>query len=734
MLTLEEAEWAADFLTLDLNAVVAGDHSSGDGQSIGAGASDATGTDDQSGNAGAQADPMSATVADPAAAAPDAATGSEAAASPGAEDKVGVVPIIPIVIVGLKTLTGELTASVSISNNTNFTLTLDTSSLKMTSGDFKTGRPKPVLKPGDPPSTFVVHSTPLIDIPILPNVSFEHAEGTIRYFVGDQKTVWACHFNNPRFITDPLGTNSADATVVGPNAAGLQTPPAANATHGSDGTFTFSLDGKGGDGPSPSNGGGVACSCRVSVVNQTQQTVFLRNQSNSAGGDFVTNPATSLAPGASTQFVYAETPNTNDHRCRGTLSWDIGDPKQGSWGLMWDNQKGAKNLSASFLDPKDGPFHTLDQIDQGDENVPVTFTLSGGGKDGPKPGAKPTSCAIMVKNATQGVVTLTGSTAESGAFQTKPPASIAAGDSALVTFVGPQDDPGKGAAGSMSWDVGDPKAAAWTTSWTNPPGDKNSADGKIDPANAGFKSDAATADGDDDVAMSFTVSGGDQPVKPPVEDNFAPPPKSKQPTLRVGDNSPDGWVEYAQTLLQRIYPNQPIDGNFSPAMKAIVVDFQTNHQCQPDGVIGNETWSVLRDGPKEAVGTDNRAPHSFEQTNAQARFMKEDPEWTGYVAKEDFYFMWVVSTGEQPIDKYHATLKVTQPDKTSHTHKIEIGKVVKPSPDGQGNLYAVEYGSFRETFQLADGVEPTACTVDAYLDEDIGGDAWGGPIVERSRG
>ena len=641
-----------------------------------------------------------------------------------ADDRVAALPVIPIIVGGIKTLFNELTATVSITNNTKFTLTLDTSSLKFPHGKLKTGRPKGVLKPDGDSTSFVAHSTTL-SIPVLGGLSATPAEGTIRYFVGEQSTVWSCHFNNPRFITDPLGTNSADATVKGPNASGLQQPPSADATSGSDGNFTFTLDGKGGQQPVPPNGGGgVAASCRVTVSNQSKETIFLRKQDNRSG-DFVTNPPNSLAPGASAPpFVYAETPNSKDRGCRGVLLWDIGDPKLGTWELMWDNVIGSKNLTASFLNPDNGAFHTLDQIDQGDENVPVTFTLSGG--SGAKPNAKPTSCAIMVKNATNSVLILRGTQAESGLFQTKPPATIAAGDSALVTFTGPTEDPGKGAKGSMSWDVGDPKAAAWTTSWDNPPGDKNLADGKLDPANAGFQSAATTADGDDDVAMSFTVSGG---AAPAADDEFAPPPKSKQPTLRIGDNSPDGWVEYAQRLMNKNKLGVTVNGVFDSAMKAKVEKFQTDNKCLPDGVIGNETWSVLREGPHEAVGTDKRQPHTFEQKDAQARFVTEQPDSTGYNASDDSYFIRVVSTGEQPIDSFHATLKVTQPDQTSHTHKIVIGQAKSPSPDGQGNFHIVEVQNFKRVFGLKPGVDPLTCTLDAYLDDKIGGDRWTGPVT-----
>lgn len=639
-------------------------------------------------------------------------------------DEVGGAPIIPIIIIAAKTAVGELTATVSISNNTSFTLTLDTASLKLKSGEFKKGRPKGILKPGDE-TNFVAHSESLLDVPILPTISLGHCEGTIRYFVGDQNTVLACHFNNPRFITDPLGTNSADATCVGPNAAGLQ-KPAADRTHGSDGTFTFSLDGKGGvQPPTPNGDDAVAASCRVAIINQTEQTLFLRKQ-DKAAGDYVTNPASSLAPGARTDFVFAETPRSKDHGCRGLMSWDIGNPKAGTWDLMWDNPKGSKNLVQGF--PKPDTFFSLDQIDQGDENVPVTFTLSGGGA-GPGPEGKPTSCAIMVTNHTKSVLTLAGSKADSGTFHKAPPPTLAAGASALVTFTGPPADPAKGTKGSMQWTVGDTKSV-WANEWDNPPGDKNNSASTLNPDVKGLTHTTTAGDGDDDVAFTFDISGeGGGPEKP--EENFLQPPKSKQPTLRKGDKSPDGWVEYAQGLLGHHGFNVTVDGNFGNGTETAVKAFQKKNECLADGVIGNETWSVLRKGQKEAVGTDGRKPHSFEEKGKQARFAMENSDFVNYIPKDDRWSMLVVSTGEQPVEKSKVMLKVIQPDGTSHNQSVEIGPVDRPSPDGQGNVHQVDWKPFKTMFKLAPGVEPTACKAEAYIDGDIGGDNWAGQITAK---
>lgn len=112
---------------------------------------------------------------------------------------------------------------------------------------------------------------------------------------------------------------------------------------------------------------------------------------------------------------------------------------------------------------------------------------------------------------------------------------------------------------------------------------------------------------------------GDPGAAAPVRAKFSPPPQSRQPTLRQGDQSPDGSVEDLQELL-----DIQVTGTFDAKTYAKVQAFQGSHGCQVDGVVGNETWSMLRHEKHEAVGTDGREPHSFEQHGVQARFYLED--------------------------------------------------------------------------------------------------------------
>ena len=74
-----------------------------------------------------------------------------------------------------------------------------------------------------------------------------------------------------------------------------------------------------------------------------------------------------------------------------------------------------------------------------------------------------------------------------------------------------------------------------------------------------------------------------------------------EPTLRYGDESADGWVEFLQDLLVRSgWPcgrdgSDGIDGRFGPHMLDAVRAFQAHYGLRrQDGVVGHEMWSVLR--------------------------------------------------------------------------------------------------------------------------------------------
>src|SRR4029453_2962488 len=90
-----------------------------------------------------------------------------------------------------------------------------------------------------------------------------------------------------------------------------------------------------------------------------------------------------------------------------------------------------------------------------------------------------------------------------------------------------------------------------------------------------------------------------KPKTPAPKAPTAPDKKSeaRQPTLRLGDQSVDGWVEYLQKLLNAILdpsPNLKLNGNFDQATYKAVVAYQKREGLVVDGVVGNQTWASLR--------------------------------------------------------------------------------------------------------------------------------------------
>ena len=76
-----------------------------------------------------------------------------------------------------------------------------------------------------------------------------------------------------------------------------------------------------------------------------------------------------------------------------------------------------------------------------------------------------------------------------------------------------------------------------------------------------------------------------------------------EPTLRKGDQSADGWVEYLQTQLKaksdlHLATLLEVSGTFDDVTHWTVVEFQVFEGLQSkNGVVGNETWAALLGNP-----------------------------------------------------------------------------------------------------------------------------------------
>ncbi len=137
---------------------------------------------------------------------------------------------------------------------------------------------------------------------------------------------------------------------------------------------------------------------------------------------------------------------------------------------------------------------------------------------------------------------------------------------------------------------------------------------------------------------------------------------ANEPTLRPGDQSVDGWVEYLQTQLKLLGSgviNIPDDyqpsGVFDEETERYVREFQRYHNAQVDGVVGDETWNVLR-GNLDNLDphADGRQPHTY---------VEETPrlEWENdghYDVNTDSYTYIAMNVGQTELEGVVATVRV----------------------------------------------------------------------------
>jgi hypothetical protein len=567
------------------------------------------------------------------AAAPAAAKG--AALTSGSGSKEGIAPaavlpiIIPVIIAKAK-----ITCKCSIVNDTDKTLEFDVASLDNPNGNGFEKAP-PIKIPQGSQGDFVVVNK----LPFLVGV-----EGQIEYTIDDQTHAFM-RWERSRDQDIPLiGSKSAASVGFRDNKhnavdsarykiQGLPDNP-------QDDSFIFRISLKGGPppgpqpgpqpptpqpGPQPPGGQDVKSSCLITINNNTKLVLTLADQGHDSG-DFLTFPPQSIQPSSSGSFVFVQTPNSKDQDCKGFVSWEVGSPVAAIWRVEWHNPKGEKNTAQSTAEPQTAGFRTISQVGEGDENVPIVFTISGGQGPTPTPGPSP----------------------------------------------GPAPGPAPG------------------------------------------------------------PSPGPSPGPEPLE--FNPPAGSRQPTLRKGDKSPDGWVEYLQKMLNlHLGANTvDVDGNFGQKTLNAVLAFQKKNKLQVDGTAGNQTWAALREGTPEKPSTDGRQPHTFEEKGPQARWDRERQD-AAYQKSSDTLFLFVTNVGEAKIEDFFATVRVTPPDTKSTTVKVKIGPPDSRTKTDQGDPHTVKLTKFKKTFPAKDpNADMKDYLIEAFFDKELGTDVFKGKVEEVS--
>ena len=508
-----------------------------------------------------------------------------------------------------------------------------------------------------------------------------------------------------------------------------------------------------------SAGDATAMTCRCTFHNGTGETLTVDQASlDLNNGKLTTLPDAEVEAGKGTNFaaentkVWTPIPFLGDvgvFGIEGHVKFVMADGET-SVTLNFDNprfEKWGKTTASATLDgPKKGDYKATGIAGSGNKAVfKFNVTGPGGGGGGhevpPKPDApadQAASCLITIVNKSQQTLSLDGQQNEIGDFMTMPPGTVAPGETTQAfSYVSTPHGKTPGCKGKMRYRVGD-GTDTWEMIWSNPVGEKNTVEGVVESTTAKYRQLKQIGQGDENVPVTFTLSGGDGggggggggvvPPKPEEEPPFTPPAAgAKQPTLRKGDKSPDGWVEYMQTCLLTHGASVKVDGDFGAATLKAVQAFQTKNKLLVDGVVGDQTWAALRDGAPEKPKTDGRAPHTYEEKGTEARFMTEkDPVY--YDTAVDTLYFSIVSVGDATsLEGHKVTARVTPPGGKPRVVQVPITDGANMTDTGQGSLWTATLPALTKTLpSTPPGAPGSAYMIEAYLDQELGGATWSG--------
>jgi hypothetical protein len=169
---------------------------------------------------------------------------------------------------------------------------------------------------------------------------------------------------------------------------------------------------------------------------------------------------------------------------------------------------------------------------------------------------------------------------------------------------------------------------------------------------------------------------------------------ANEPTLRPGDQSVDGWVEYLQTQLKNLagsligMPDDYVpNGSFDHQTEQFVIAYQRYNHIQADGIVGDETWNMLH-GNTDTLDphADGRQPHTY---------VEETPrfEWENdahYDVATDSYTYKAMNVGQTPVESIVATVRATQgPVGLRADHAIGWTDSGQPAGPGQEMKFTI---------------------------------------------
>ena len=486
---------------------------------------------------------------------------------------------------------------------------------------------------------------------------------------------------------------------------------------------------------------------RITIKNKTQLPLTIVQGSaklENRTASFINAPPVDIDPGPGTEGSFSV---TNDPPfpvpfpvggTGGEVVYEaVVDDKKLRLKMQWERGGVAPSRKPiPDLSPKDKRFD-LKGFNTGGEDFEFHFvTIGAPTPPGPGPNPQPapapnvsSSCLITVTNQTALELTRAEAEHERGDFMVPPPRTLAPNTTINFASVETPGAKEQGCKGFISWEVGSPAIAVWRIEWDNPEAAKNDSKATLVPKVPGLRTQDVIGQGDENVTVSFALSG--EAPAPGPEVAFEPPVEAKQPTLRKGDKSPDGWVEYAQMLLNfHLGTKLKEDGDFGNATLAAVTKFQKDKKLQVDGTLGNQTWAALREGAPEKPSTDGRKPHTFVEKGAEARWMLESRLNNRFQSGSDLLRLAVQTVGDTPIDPAtEATVRVTAPGAKPRVVKAKVGAPKEKSSTGFS--HEVDLENFRKRFPSVPPDAPvTEYLVEAFLPKELGGDFYSGKVRE----
>ncbi len=306
------------------------------------------------------------------------------------------------------------------------------------------------------------------------------------------------------------------------------------------------------------------------------------------------------------------------------------DDQKTAWIIHFDNSPMTKSVADVLLDgPNKAQYKSPKPVVNDAKKSVFAFTLNGGGRgQGAGWRRERDRCQLELhrhrEQQDRSGTHARRSGTRSGRFHDVPTLDVAPGRQRTVRLHRDTQQQGPGLQRFHRVGGRFTRHGTCRMEWDNPEQKKNTTKTKVDPSNAGLKVLDQIGQGEENVPVAFTISGGGGPGPGGKEPEFLPPPQSKQPTLRKGDKSQDGWVEYLQFSLNiRLGMTLPRDGKFDTKVHNAVIKLQKKDKLMVDGIVGNQTWAALRYDKPEPPSTDGRKAHTFVERGVEARWSGE---------------------------------------------------------------------------------------------------------------